>query len=406
VQEPYHFVAKDVIASWQSRRWPVGQLEHNQTTEEREEDTEQQGTKRSTQHSTQDSQPPRPVKRQKITYDSNQTPEEQDATKKPRRVGTIEPARFQSVSQEHVQQEGVPNEIKDSYEDDQQLSSPGGGEARVEIPVPDNFNHDAYAKVVTSSQLSQLLYLSQISQSPVQSSSQLQTQTPRHKYSSTIWDEDIEGVIPDSQEQPGSSSYKPSETPLSKTATSSRQNTEADTSTDLEELRFSNTQTSPHRDSRTSGTVDSEFAEALDNFTQASYTNIDLQSSPVPTESSRPLSSYPQQISQESQENRSQDVEHPSGLLDETRPSSDFTSQQGLEQASSPALRTSSDSSLRLPESSPKERDLASLQVQPTQTSDPEIQETSSLAFATQLPLQRDEGDHITPSPNVSLVER
>lgn len=406
MQEPYHFVAKDVIASWQSRRWPAGQLEHNQTTEEREEDTEQQGTKRSTPHSTQDSQPPRPAKRQKITYDSNQTPEEQGPTKKPRRVGTVESARFQSVSQEHVEQEEVPNEIKDSYEDDQQLSSPGGGKARVEISVPDNFNPDAYARVVTSSQLSQLSYLSQISQSPVQSSLQLQTQTPRHKYSSTIWDEDIEGVIPDSQEQPGSSSYKPSETALSKTATSSRQNTEADTGTDLEELGFSNTQTSPHRDSRASGTVDSEFAEPLDSFTQASYTNIDPHSSSVPTESSKPPSSHPQQISQESRENRSQDVEHPCGLLDETRPPSDFTAPQGLEQASSPALRTSSDLSLRLPESSPEERDLASSQAQPAQTSDPEVQETSSSAFATQLPLQRDEGDHIIPSPDVSLVER
>lgn len=298
----------DVVAAWQNSRSTVGDLQQDQETAEVEEEEEQQGPVDLTEDSTQDSQPPRPAKRRKITHGPNPVAEEETPEKKPRKVGTAESARFQSVSQDLVAQEERPNEIKDSYEDDLQLSSAGVVKATVEISVEDGFDRDAYSKVVTSSQLSQP---SLPPQSSVDlSSSQLQTPAPRHKYSSSIWDEDIEG-IPDSQEPSASSSYKPSETQAANTVSTSPDSIEVHTNTDPDASGFDNTQVTSGDQFSTSESGDSGLAQPFD--TQASYKGQATQSSSTQTQSSALPSSDQQQLlscTQESQ-GRWQDSGHP-----------------------------------------------------------------------------------------------
>jgi hypothetical protein len=326
--------------------------------------------------------------------------------KKPRKVGTVESARFQSVSQEIVAEEERPNEIKDSYEEEQQLRLAGVGKARVEIPGPqEGFDRDAYSRVITSSQPSQPSQPSSTSQLPQSlqsqnlSSSQPQTPAPRHKYSSLIWDEDIEGVDPDSQEQPGSSSYKPSETPISKTVSTLPENSEVPTGTDFG-ARLGSTQVTSSEDFSLPGTVDSASAEPF--FTQASYVDKGVQSSSVHTASSATPSSARNQIYSSAQESRDnlnvsttpenspvqleveasplpdlgtsidtslhlvvtpasqgfQAVERSSGLPDTIESLHHCSPRPAEEQTSSPDLHSSSESSLQLDEARSKEREL------------------------------------------------
>ncbi len=342
MQEPYNFVTPDVVAAWQSSRSPVGQ-QKDQTRQEVAEGSQPQEAIDLTEDSTQDSQPPHAAKRRKITHGPNPTTEEQTPEKKPRKVGTVESARFQSVSQEAVAQGGKPNEIKDSYEEDQELSSAGVGKARVEIPVPDGFDRDAYSRVVTSSQLSQPSHTSQLTQSSqpeISSSSQVQTPAPRHKYSSLIWDEDIEGVIPDSQEQPGSSSYKPSETQASKAVSTSLETSEVHT-TDLDASGLENTQLTSGGEFSASGTVNSQSAEPLDNFTQASYVDKEVQSSSIQSEAPSTDRDQKQTCTQDSRDNQAQDSE-----AQESAVASTNSSQLGAQAKPSPGLRTLPGSSL------------------------------------------------------------
>jgi hypothetical protein len=301
-----------------------------------------------------------------------------------------------------------PNEIKDSYEEEQQLRLAGVGKARVEIPGPqEGFDRDAYSRVVTSSQPSQPSSTSQLPQSLQSqnlSSSQLQTPAPRHKYSSLIWDEDIEGVVPESQEQLGSSSYKPSETQISKTVSTSPENSEVPTDFGA---RLGSTQVTSGEDFSLPGTVDSASADPF--FTQASYVDKGVQSSSVQTASSAAPSSARNQIytsAQESRDNQFQEseplnvsptpenspvqleveasplpdlgtsidtslhsvvtpasqgfhvIERSSGLPDTTESLHHFSPRPAEEQTSSPDLHSSSDSSLQLDEARSKEREL------------------------------------------------
>ncbi|KAE9364621.1 hypothetical protein N431DRAFT_388862 [Stipitochalara longipes BDJ] len=339
--EPYDNVALDVVADWQSRKPPVGGARaEGATNSHRRGIIDLTGED---EDSIQDSQSPRPAKRRRITHGPNPTSEEQTPEKKPRKVGTVESARFQSVSQDSVSQEEKPNEIKDSYEEDQQLTAAGVGKARVEIPGPqEGFDRDAYSRVVTSSQPSQPFNTPktpQSSQSQDFSSSQIQTPAPRHKYSSLIWDEDIEGIIPDSQEL-GSSSYIPSTTQVSQTVSTSLENSEVQTETDTEAAGY--TQVISGGEYGASGTVDSQSAEPIDALTQASYFDNDVQSSSVPTESSEvPSLDRHQTRTQQSVENQARGSEPLAAAA-----ASSNTTQPEAEHNLSLELRTLPDSSL------------------------------------------------------------
>ena len=176
------------------------------------------------------------------------------------------------MSQEKVDGAGLPIEIDDSYEEEQRLSSYiPPGDIRVEVGVlSDSFDRDGYYKVPPSSQPSQTTpsQPSQDSQPsqhfksslPAATSSEFRT-SASNKLASFIWDEDIEGVIPDSQE-PGDSPYKLPDTPTSKTRASTTQSTENNTEAEPEAITFKETQLgSSCGASRISGDVDSQLAE-------------------------------------------------------------------------------------------------------------------------------------------------
>jgi hypothetical protein len=162
------------------------------------------------------------------------------SSKKPRRVGTADSARFQSVSQEDLQEKV----IKDSYEEELSNDS---GRIRVVVPIDKDFDRNAYGRYsIESSQPSQIsqpsysshpsepsqpsqAFTATDSQSGVLSqSSQPQFRTPKPVRSPFLWDEDLPAVIPDSQFLPGSSPFKPTETPTSRaeSKSSTRPNTE------------------------------------------------------------------------------------------------------------------------------------------------------------------------------------
>jgi hypothetical protein len=97
------------------------------------------------------------------------------------------------------------------------------------------------------------------------------TPASSRQQSSYIWDEDIEGVVPDSQE-PGSSSYKPPVTPSSNTGATSKRHTTTETEADLETIEYRSTQWSSSRDeSRDSGNIDSQLAEPASYLGSASH---------------------------------------------------------------------------------------------------------------------------------------
>ncbi|KAF8861189.1 hypothetical protein BDZ45DRAFT_281323 [Acephala macrosclerotiorum] len=171
----------------------------------------------------QESQPIRTAKRKRGGHSAGSTLEGDSEAKKPRRAGAKEPARFQSSSTDIVDLESRPLEIQDTYEEEPLTSRGGVGlDFRIELPAPgEEFDRDAYAIALASSQSQ-----AQDTQRSTQSVLTSQLQTPARKKSSPfIWDEDIEGEIPDSVEQPGSSSYKPSDTPVARTSVPTRLDT-------------------------------------------------------------------------------------------------------------------------------------------------------------------------------------
>lgn len=228
-----------------------------------------------TQASTQESQPVRPAKRQRVAQSSSSTSEEAGLSKKPRRAGTKESARFQSVLEETVGE--APTEIKDSYED-QELSSHNTGNIQIRIPVREDFDRDAYIVAPPSSQAQSQpsrhpSSYSHNSIAPAVSPPFRAPTTPAssRRQSSYIWDEDIEGVVPDSQEL-GSSSYKPPVTPSSNTGATSKRHTTTETEADLEVIEYRSTQWSSSRDeSRNSGNIDSQLAEPASQLGSASH---------------------------------------------------------------------------------------------------------------------------------------
>ena len=184
----------------------------------------------------QDTPPIDPSKRKRSFADLNPAPPEQPLPKKTRRVGTAETARFQSISQETHESGEILTEIKDSYEEDKQLSLYEVIQPRVEIPaVYDNFDRGAYSEVsATSSSSSQPQPSISIDS---QSQSQLQTPIQRAK-PSNIKDRDI---ILDSQALPDSSSSRPETESLS-TVTSPGPIASTSAEENLEESQFRNTQ--------------------------------------------------------------------------------------------------------------------------------------------------------------------
>ncbi|KAH7324064.1 class II histone deacetylase complex subunits 2 and 3-domain-containing protein [Rhexocercosporidium sp. MPI-PUGE-AT-0058] len=139
-------------------------------------------------------------------------------------------------------------------------------------------------------QISETPKSGEVAVDPVQSSA------PVHRSSQVpfIWDSDIEDLdneeaeieesealeVPDSQEPRGSSSYKPSETPSSKTDTSfdsaTRINTQTNTEPSLEAIESRDIQWPPRSSvskEQDSGSIESQFAQRASFLDQESYTD-------------------------------------------------------------------------------------------------------------------------------------
>jgi hypothetical protein len=145
-----------------------------------------------------------------------------------------------------------PREIKDSYEEE----SSGGGIYKSALEVilrpPENFNANEY-QTVASSQPSQQSYPSQSTSNPASTSSQPQPR-PKPPKRPFLWDEEIK--VADSQELPGSSSYKPPETQAS--------GTRPDTATDTDVEPVRSTYLPSSRDETGGSSSESRLAESLE----------------------------------------------------------------------------------------------------------------------------------------------
>jgi hypothetical protein len=234
LQEPYDNVKQEAIADWEYKKWKrdkqarrkerrAERKKRKAEKREREAKLADRSQKRSSTSDT-DSQPIRTAKRRKISYPPDSTAPNQ--TPKPRRAGTAETARFQSVSQETVDSQGIVKEIKDSYEEEEQLSNRGGNVSVVVPRVGEAFDRDAYAILATSSQPSQI---TQPSQSPVYPTSQSQHKLPTATRRPFLWDEPAP-VIPDSQELTES----PSQTAVSKTGVTTQPDSGTNTQSELD----------------------------------------------------------------------------------------------------------------------------------------------------------------------------
>ncbi|KAH8805943.1 hypothetical protein F5884DRAFT_801173 [Xylogone sp. PMI_703] len=109
------------------------------------------------------------------------------------------------VSQGTAEEARYPSEIKDSYEEAHK-SRAKSTDILIELPIPDNFDRDAYARFASSSQTSTHTQ----SQSQLLSSLQTPNTPPAH----------LEGgsyIVPDSQDQRGPESYVLSQTGISGT---------------------------------------------------------------------------------------------------------------------------------------------------------------------------------------------
>jgi hypothetical protein len=246
LQEPYDNVRREAIADWERKK-------------SRRQDKPFVGGQE--QSSPLDIEPSRPAKRQRLTRPT--TSPNQGPRKKPRRAGTAETARFQSVSQETVSPHSRVAEVKDSYEEEE-IPSEGNPNILVGVLVPrvdDTFDRDAYAKVTAlSSQISEASQVSQPSQSPIYTASKTgrENRTPQSRPRPFLWDEPAP-IIPDSQELPGSSSYKPSQTSTSQTGAISISNTGTDA--ELSAASLQETQWRSSHISETSGDITYRHSE-------------------------------------------------------------------------------------------------------------------------------------------------
>ncbi|KAE8441525.1 hypothetical protein EG329_004871 [Mollisiaceae sp. DMI_Dod_QoI] len=332
--EPESFANKAAVEEWRQLKAERAQVHH---TAPSLPDTQ----------NSQESQPVRTAKRKREAPEEDSTPQGYPGTKKVRRAGTKDTARFQSASQESIALEGLPTEIQDTYAEDS-VNSHVEGEpgVRVEIPELAGFDREAYVIAPASSQSSQLIQHTQDSTHSTATFSQSHTPLAKRLF---IWDEDLEGTVPDSEGQPGSSSYRPSDTPTSRASVPARLDTETVTEQFSDELDFQARQ-SPVVSNR-SGTVGSHLAETGSLLAGQSYRGTQLTS--TQNESSiedPPITQQSNSSWEDSHESESQGIELPSRQIDEATPPEDsvshnhFTYQNSrhLNSANSQIVRSSS----------------------------------------------------------------
>jgi hypothetical protein len=151
------------------------------------------------------SEPVRAAKRQKQIQDNKDSPCKSLYSSlsltcgHPRKADSVDSARFSVFRVEDLPPD-FKDVVDDSFEEDRRSNSNSCTHLQVEIPVCQNLDRDAYAKVSCSS-----------SQAVSTTDSKKDIYTPLTKQQQKVALYDGEGVIPDSQELTGSSSYHPSE---------------------------------------------------------------------------------------------------------------------------------------------------------------------------------------------------
>ena len=216
---------------------------------------------------------------------------------------------------------------------------------------------------------------------------------PRSSQAPFIWDSDIEGEefedeeidepleIPDSQELRGSSSYKPSETPTSRTVTSSdtttKHNTQANTEASLEAIESHNSQWYPSSSKQQeSGSIESQFAQRASDFDHEGYTLT-----PEPPSARVPITQTETSHGSEVNSDHSQPPELASQPV--TRSSDDFveTSRPPVSQSHQPSRARSTEEErsvgfqTQLPRISCGEDSSAELPPSSDNPSDPDLEE-------------------------------
>lgn len=316
------------------------------------------------------------------------------------------------MSQETVDSQRKPKEIKDSYEE-QSLSN-GSGRIRVEIPVDEGFDRDAYSKVtVVSSQPSQNTQTSNPSQSSRLSDTPYQSLFKSSAPRPFIWDEDEEGeevdrvpITPDSQFLPGSSSYVPSETQASYTGVSTQPDT------------------GKKSDLATTSSLERTSAAAVVNSTGSSYRHSEPLSHPSRTSNSdnskltssqadgsgRVALPAPQRLSTFADRSQNSYILQASSNIEPLRDSISPRDPRSLPATSNSAVSTDlpTSSENRLPSPAPRSQSPdreATPDLSQEQSHQPpySVSDEASIQFQTQVPLTtQDEASSQTPSHHVS----
>lgn len=361
----------DIIETWNKR---------NQTSSSSRAHTSSASQSEPTA-SSEESQSLRPAKRRKITSAVREASLEDSPARAPQSNG---------------------KEIKDSYEEEEKLSSLGERRALVVIPPKDeDFNPEEYDIVsVQSTQPSPNPTPRQRSEqssrladapSPIRhSSSPIRKSIPRKKNRSCIWDEDIpqsEAIVPDSQEPHASSTYIPSATATSRTDIPSRYTTESNLAVDSEKTDLPSTQWESSKSYQQSSVESSSAAaelcgDAVDSG--ASQVERSLESSST-SHRSEHIQQRSQSTSSETPAARARELTPFVQTQDEGEASGVLWSKNQLSfdiSANSAPHRQrdtwSGGSSHPLPLS------------QPPESYHPEISQVSSIGFQTQLPPVRD----------------
>lgn len=232
------------------------------------------------------SPPPPPEKRRKVIVESPivapQSSQEEPPPKKPRIAGTVESARFQSVSQENIETVETPREIKDSYEETQtqtqNASEHIAGTALIELEVLEGFDRDAYTAFPSSAEPSQ----EWLTADPEESSSVDETPPPPTRPRPFIWDEELTDIsLQDSSSYQVTATASSTVAPL---ATATQVGTVFGESLQASHTRSEAEVESASQDQYLSGSQDTEvilsqLVEAEAHLLEASYEEAEDQTS-------------------------------------------------------------------------------------------------------------------------------
>jgi hypothetical protein len=411
-QEPYDNVKQEAIADWEYKKWKREKQARKrdrraEKKKRKAEERERQAkladrSQKQSSTSDSDSQPIRSAKRRKISYPPDSTAPNQ--TPKPRRAGTAETARFQSVSQETVDSQGIVKEIKDSYEEEEQLSNRSGNVSVVVPGLGEAFDRDAYAILATNSQPSQI---TQPAQSQVYPTSQSQHKLHTATRRPFLWDEPAP-VIPDSQELTES----PSQTAVSKTGVTTQPDSGANTQSELDP--FQETQSGFSNISGDSGSIRDRHPVQVNHRSRSHPPVSDSEvTSSEPASGTKAPSSGGQESGtsgESDQPTQPQKTDKSEGTADGSSQSVGLVARPGIPGSafSEPPITSSQSASsvAQVPRTRSAEPARGLEQVESHQESQSEVDTDSPLQFQTQIPFPNFEESSSSQAARDHVIQR